>query len=356
MINVIAIVLVISALIFFHELGHFLIAKSFGIGVKTFSLGFGPRLASFNLGETQYRLSAIPLGGYVHMVGESPEAEIPSGFSTQSSFSARPPWQRMLVVAAGPVFNFILTWIIYTFIFMCSGQQAVLPKVGEVLKDGPAKEAGIKSGDLVLSINGQNVKYWSDMAEFIRQNKNKELTLQIKRNEQVVDVSLKPEVQTTKNIFGEKIKVPRIGIVASQEVVHIPMGALDSIWSGLVQTGELICLTWDGLIKIIERVVPLKTIGGPIMIAQLVSQQAEQGIVDVLALTALISINLGILNFLPIPVLDGGHILFYGLETILRRPLDLRWRTIAMQIGISLLIALMALAVYNDIYRIINTK
>lgn len=356
MLNVVAIILVIGALIFFHELGHFLVAKFFKIGVKTFSLGFGPRLASFNLGETQYRLSAIPLGGYVHMVGESPEAEIPSGFSPQSSFSARPPWQRMLVVVAGPFFNFILAWVIYTFIFMFSGQQALLPKVGEVLKETPAKKAGIKSGDLVLSINGQNIRYWRDMSNYIRQSETKELSLKIKRNEQVIDVSLKPEMQTTKNIFGEEIKVPRVGIVASQEVVHISMGPLDSIWSGLVKTGELIALTWEGLIKLIERIVPLKTIGGPIMIAQLVSQQAEQGLVDVLALTALISINLGILNLLPIPVLDGGHILFYGLETILRRPLDPRWRTIAMQIGISLLIALMALAVYNDIYRIINTK
>ncbi len=356
MLSIIAIVLVLGALIFFHELGHFLVAKSFRMGVKTFSLGFGPKLAGFHLGKTNYVLSAFPLGGYVQLVGETPEAEIPEDFDQSENFSLRPPWQRMLVVSAGPFFNFLLAWAIYVLIFLFIGSQAMLPVVGEVKEDSPAQKANLKAGDKILSIENQEIEYWQDMAEQIKSGSGQELHFRIERDNQILEMEIRPEVQTTKNIFGETIKVPRIGIVASKEVVNVPMGPLESLWGAVVQTWNLIALTVEALVKIIERIVPLKTIGGPIMIAQLVSQQAHQGLVDVLALTALISINLGLINLLPIPVLDGGHILFYSLETILRRPLDPKWRELAMKIGISLLIALMALAVYNDIYRILHTK
>jgi regulator of sigma E protease len=356
MLSVIAIILVLGALIFFHELGHFLLAKLFKMGVKTFSLGFGPRLAGFSTGKTDYVLSAVPLGGYVQLVGESPDAELPEGFSQAESFSDRPPWQRMLVVAAGPIFNFVLAVAIYWGIFLGAGQQALLPVVGEVQKDTPAAEAGLQAGDRVLAINGQEIEYWHEMAQRIQKSGGQPLNLQVSREQAIRELTVKPQIQTTENIFGESIKVPRIGVVAAQETVHIPMGPLESGKQSIIQTGRLIVLTFEGIIKIIERVVPLDTIGGPIMIAQLVSKQASQGLVDVLALTALISINLGILNLLPIPVLDGGHILFFGLETILRRPIDQKWRILATKIGLTLLIALMALAVYNDIYRIMHTK
>jgi regulator of sigma E protease len=356
MLSAIAIVLVLGILIFFHEFGHFSVAKAFGMGVRTFSLGFGKKIAGFKRGQTEYKISVVPLGGYVHLVGENPGEDLPKGFSAEESFSRRPPWQRMLVVAAGPIFNFLLAWIIYLGIFLVVGQQALLPQIGQVQKDTPAQEAGLQSGDRIVEINGAKIDYWHELAEHIRQNKGEALLLTVSRERSLIDIQVKPEIQTTENIFGEKIEVPRIGIVAAQETVYIDMGPLDAAWSSLVQTWNLIKLTFEGLIKIIERVVPLKTIGGPIMIAQLVSSQAQQGFVDVLALTALISINLGLLNLLPIPVLDGGHIIFFGLETILRRPLDPKWRDIAIRVGLTLLIALMALAVYNDLYRIMHTK
>jgi len=356
MISIIAIILVLGALIFFHELGHFLLAKLFNMGVKTFSLGFGPKLVGFRKGKTDYVLSAVPLGGYVQLVGESPDAELPEGFTEAESFSERPPWQRMLVVAAGPLFNFFLAIAIYWGIFIGAGQQALLPVIGEVQKDTPAAEAGLQAGDRVLSIDGRDIDYWHEMAELIGKSRGEALTLKVSREESIREFNLKPQIQTTENIFGETIEVPRIGVVAAQETVHIPLGPLESGKQSIIQTGRLIALTFQGIIKIIERVVPLETIGGPIMIAQLVSKQADQGLVDVLALTALISINLGILNLLPIPVLDGGHILFFGLETVLRRPIDPKWRVLATKIGLTLLIALMALAVYNDIYRIMHTK
>jgi len=356
MLNVIAIVLVLGALIFFHELGHFLIAKLLGVGVKTFSLGFGPKLLSCSGKSTEYRLSAIPLGGYVQLVGEDPDSEIPENFTLEQSFSARPPWQRMSVVAAGPVFNFVLAWFIYWGIFVGAGQQALLPKIGKVQNDTPAHAAGLEQGDLIKRVNGQKIQYWGDLAEFIRKSRGEELRLTVQREGSRVKFHLEPEVLVSKNIFGEEIKSPKIGIVASGDTVRIEQGFFQASWSGMKQMVNLLRLTWTGIIKMIEGVVPLKEIGGPIMIAQLTSEQAEKGLVNVLGLTALISINLGLLNLLPIPVLDGGHLLFYAIEIVLRRPLDYKWRMLAIKIGITLVIALMVLAVYNDIYRLLHTK
>ena len=355
-ISIIAIALVLGGLIFFHELGHFLLAKAFRVGVKTFSLGFGPRLAGFTLGQTDYQLSAVPLGGYVQMVGESPDAELPEGFDEADSFSLRPPWQKMLVVAAGPVFNLILAWALYFLIFFFAGQQVLLPTVGEVVQDSPAREAGIRAEDRVLKINGRRVEYWSDLASMIRKNREQPLHLEVERGNKVLEFTIQPEIETSTNIFGEEITVPRIGIVAADDWVTRSMGLFESAWAGVAQTWRLFALTWTGIIKMIERVVPIESIGGPIMIAQLVSQQAQQGLVDVLSLAALISINLALLNLLPIPVLDGGHLLFFGLEIVFRKPIDPKWRDVATRIGLSLLILLMALAVYNDIYRIISVQ
>jgi regulator of sigma E protease len=193
------------------------------------------------------------------------------------------------------------------------------------------------------------------MAGFIRKGgQNQELQLQVLREQRTLEVSLKPELQSTKNLFGEQVQVPRIGVVASGETVRISMGPLESGWAGLAQTGQLIKLTVVGIGKLIARVVPLEQLGGPILIAQLVSEQAEQGFVDVLALTALISINLGLINLLPIPVLDGGHLIFYGLETILGRPIDPKWREMAVKIGLVLILGIMFLAIYNDIFRLVQ--
>jgi regulator of sigma E protease len=352
--STIAIILVLGGLIFFHELGHFLVARFFKIGVSTFSLGFGPRIAGASWGKTDYRVSAVPLGGYVHLVGESPEAELPEGFEDQESFSQRPPWQRMLVVAAGPVFNFLLALIIYWGIFWAQGQQAILPEIGEVQPKSPAYEAGIKPGDKVVSINGDKIDYWSQMAERIRTSQNAPLNLKVSRDKKLLTIEVQPELQTRKNIFGEEVKVPMLGITAAGTTVNIHLGPLQAAGAAVNQTWKLIKLTVEGIVKLVERIIPLETIGGPIMIAQLVSEQAQQSVVSVLALAALISINLGLLNLLPIPVLDGGHIIFFAIETVLGRPLSPKWQQLTMKIGLSLLILLMALAVYNDLQRILQ--
>ncbi|MCF8085490.1 MAG: RIP metalloprotease RseP [Desulfohalobiaceae bacterium] len=352
MISVVAIVLVLGALIFFHELGHFAVAKSMGIGVRTFALGFGKKVAGFTLGETEYRLCLVPLGGYVQLLGESPGEELSQEDEVRKSFSHRPPWQRMLVVGAGPVFNFLLALVIYAGIFLIVGQQMLAPTIGSVVEGAPAERAGLKPGDRIVSIQGEPIDYWHQLAEHIQGSEGKRLVLRVERDDSIRTIRVTPRMQTAKNIFGEEVKAARIGIQVAGDTIYRDLGPLEAVGAGIQRTWQVVKLTFLGLVKIIQQAVPLKSLGGPILIAQLVGEQAQQGLLDVLSLTALISVNLGILNLLPVPVLDGGHLLFFGLETVLGRPVDPKWREVAMRIGLSLLIALMILVIYNDLFRL----
>jgi regulator of sigma E protease len=352
--STLAIILVLGALIFFHELGHFLVARSMDIGVKAFSLGFGPKLWKKTWGQTEYRLSAIPLGGYVQLVGEHREDEVPEGFSPSQSFAQRPPWQRMLVVAAGPVFNFLLAWLIYWGIFWAQGQTELLPRIGEIQPESPAQIAGVMAGDVVTAVNDIPTTYWQDLSEAIRTSDGAALQLSIQRGQQLVSVRVTPHLQERKNIFGETKQVPMVGIIAAGETTTIDLSILEAASAGAAQTWALSKLTFQGIVKLVERVVPLDNIGGPIMIAQMVGQQAHEGVVNLLAITALISINLGLLNLLPIPVLDGGHILFCAIEWIRKRPLDEKLQNITTRLGLAFLLALMGLAIFNDIWRSFN--
>ncbi len=350
--DIVAVICVLGLLILFHELGHFLVAKFFGIGVKTFSLGFGNRLVGIRYGKTEYRISLIPLGGYVKFFGEE-EGDDDPRFSDEEDFSKRPPYQRMLVVMAGPVFNVLLAWILYFFIFMNVGQQVLSTKIGDVVENSPAQIAGLKKGDEIVSINGKKTKYWHDIVEIITTTKDYPLAVEVKRGEEFIIFEITPKMEKVKNIFGEEIEVPKLGIVASNEWRHINLSPFKSLTESFKQTWIITKLTFEGIIKLIERVIPPETVGGPIMIAQLVSKEAKAGFWELLALTALISINLGILNLLPIPVLDGGHIFFYLLEMIMRRPLSPNVREVATKIGLAILIFIMIFAVYNDINRMI---
>ncbi len=352
--SALAIILVLGALIFFHELGHFLIARFLGMGVNAFSLGFGPRIWKKTLGQTEYRLSALPLGGYVQLVGEQADEELPEGFTSDQSFALRPPWQRMCVVAAGPLFNFILAWFIYWGIFWSQGQMELLPRIGEAQPDSPALAAGIQPDDLVTAIDGRTIIYWGDLAKAIQTSQGNPLNLTIRRNEATVHIQVTPHLQEQTNLFGEKKQVPMLGISAAGETVTLKLSPLQAAGEGIRQTWVLSKLTFQGLVKLVERVVPLDNVGGPIMIAQMVGEQAHEGIVNLLALTALISINLGLLNLLPIPILDGGHILFCAIEWVRGRPLDERLQNITMRIGLALLLSLMGLAIFNDILRQFN--
>ncbi len=352
--SIVYVLIVLGGLIFFHELGHFLMARVFGMGVTTFSLGFGPKLLKYTYGKTEYCLSIIPLGGYCALVAEDSTEELPEGFTEKESFALRPAWQRLLVVIAGPLANILLAWFICWGLAFGYGQQHVLPVIGKVVENSAAAQAGIQESDKILAINGNAIKDWTAMSEAISASKGALMQVQLLRAGKEEEISLKAQAAVHKNIFGEDVHTYAIGVRSAGEIHLSPVSFWDSASVGAKRTWEMVELTWMGFVKLFQRVVPLDQVGGPIMIAQMVGQQAERGLAPVLALAALISVNLGILNLLPIPVLDGGHIVFYTFEMLFRRPVPARVRNILAQVGFVLLIGLMLLATFNDIWRIVK--
>jgi regulator of sigma E protease len=351
MLSILSFIVVLGILIFVHEFGHFLFAKLFGVGVEKFSLGFGPKLVGKQVGETEYLISAFPLGGYVKMVGEMDAAEL-SEEDRDRSFAAKPPLKRLVIVAAGPFFNLLFAYLLFIVIYAV-GVPAVTSKIGEVMKDKPAARAGLKPNDVITAINGKPVTRWDDFAKDVAESKGQPVNLVVSRNGTVLSFRVTPEVMTTKNLLGESVTSPIIGVVAAHETVTEHFSPPMAFVKGSAYTWNVIKLTILSIVKLLERAIPLDTVGGPIMIAKMAGQQAEAGGVSFLAFMALLSVNLGILNLLPVPILDGGHIFFCGWELLFRRPVSLKSREIAQQIGLVLLIGLMALAFYNDIARYI---
>lgn len=367
-------IIVLGILIFVHELGHFLLAKLMGVSVEKFSLGFGPKLIGKKIGETEYLLSAFPLGGYVKMFGEGgfieggeqdPRPEVENAESSETSepvlreltddekarsFAHKPVLARIAIVMAGPLFNLIFAWFI--FIVLCMmGVPTVTSKIGEALKDKPAAKAGILKGDVIIAINRKPINRWDQIAEGVATSKGQALTLTVKREARDITFTITPEPRIAKNLFGEKINGYAIGVASAGEVVTEHFNPFQAVIKGTEQTWKVIDLTFMSLVKMVQRVVPMDSVGGPIMIAKMAGEQASAGIAPFLAFMALLSVNLGVLNLLPVPVLDGGHLLFYFIELIIRRPVPQKIREYSQQIGMVLLLGLMVLAFYNDIIR-----
>ncbi len=350
-VSIFSLIIVLGVLIFFHELGHFLVARLLGVGVEKFSLGFGPKLVGKTIGITEYRISAIPLGGYVKMVGESPDSELdPSDIPV--SFTHKHVFKRILIVAAGPFFNILLALIIFFGIFQISGLLILKPGIGEVNEGTPAYMAGLKKDDLVVSIDGVDISSWEDMANAIMASKGKALAISVLRGDTILTKDVAPEVKKFKNIFNEDVDRYVIGITASGEVFRKNLNFFQAFSESFIQTYEITALTIKGIVKLFQGTVSPKTLGGPIMIAQMAGQQAKEGVVNLIFFIALISINLAILNFLPIPVLDGGHLLFFFIEAVKGSPVSVKIREISQQAGIFVLILLMIYVFYNDIARV----
>lgn len=341
--------LALSFLIFFHELGHFLIARAFGVKVEVFSIGFGKKLISKTYGDTQYALSLIPLGGYVKMKGQN-DADPLDQSSDSDSYNSKAPWKRICILLAGPMFNILLAFLIYSSLSY-GEKQVLLPTLGEIKTDYPASKAGLKSGDKVLSINGESIKTWGEMAEMIANSSS--LNLQVKRGSEILSFSLNPKEIEGKNIFGESKKHYVIGVGAKGEFGSMHFGVLDALKNGAINTYENSKLIFEGIEKLIVGVVPTSEVGGVVSIVQVMHKASQSGWVSFALLVALISINLGVLNLLPIPALDGGHIIFNLYEMIFRRPPTpsvLYYLTIG---GWVVLLGLMVLGLYNDLHRIL---
>lgn len=341
----------LSFLIFFHELGHFLVARFFGVKVEVFSIGFGKKLIKKTYGSTEYALSLIPLGGYVKMKGQDDSNPLDQ-CGEGDSYSSKTPLQRIAILLAGPLFNIFLSLFIYVGIFY-GEREVLLPVVGEVQNDMPAFHSGLQRWDRIQKINGEKVLSWNDVAGKIAQAQGK-MTLLIERGGRELSLGVIPAILERPNIFGEMQKVSVVGIRPIGEIGSVHYGILDALILGAEQTLSSAKLIIQGVQKLFVGIVPASEIGGVISIVQVMDQAHEVGVVQFLALVALISINLGILNLLPIPALDGGHIIFNLYELLTQRspsPNVLHYLTI---LGWAVLFGLLVLGFYNDIARMVK--
>jgi regulator of sigma E protease len=346
--SIVAAIIGLGVLIVFHEFGHFIVAKLCGVGVLTFSVGFGPKLLVKKKGETEYALSAFPLGGYVKMVGEDPDEEVLQT-DVQRSFAHKPLLQRIAIVAAGPGFNLLLAVLLLMVVFLFYGVPVVSTQIGGVEKGSPAELAGVQRGDRIMGVNGRTVDTWETLSSAIKKSEGNPLSLRVLRESKEVDLTVEPRKKEARNIFGERRDEWMIGI-GSQVTIEKGNPGL-SIIKAFTQTYEYAKLTLVALFKMITGEVSPRNLGGPILIAQMAGQQAQEGFASFLAFVAVLSINLGVLNLLPVPVLDGGHLLFFLVEAVIGRPVSVRYREVAQQVGVFLLLLLMVYAFYNDIAR-----
>jgi regulator of sigma E protease len=444
--TVVSFIVVIGVLILIHEFGHFIVARLTGVGVERFSIGFGPVLLRWRGKETEYCLSVIPMGGYVKMVGE--ENPLEGGGSPTSdpakAFATKPLWARFLIVFAGPGMNFVLAAVIFAIVLGTVGRPVWPAVVGKVAEGGPAAAAGLRSGDLIVRVNGVPVRNWEDFDRVassggrplqivvsrggveetlvlnprhavtrdpifkeprdtweigagpqltpqigvvnsgspaeraglragdavlavagegvftpedlmlaIQKRPGQTFELTVERDAQRQTVSVTAERRLDKTPSGEETPVGRIGVsIVTKTVKYEPYSPLAAVWYGGVRTWDMTVVTVKGLWKIVSRQIDSSNIGGPIQIASEAGRQAKEGFGSLALFTAIISVNLAVLNLLPVPMLDGGHLLFFVIEAVMGRPLSLKKREAAQQLGFVLLVLLMVFALYNDLVRI----
>lgn len=354
---VIIFLVILTVVVFVHEMGHFLVARWNGVRVEVFSIGFGPELFGFTAKSgTRWKIGMLPLGGYVKMFGDADAASTPD-FSTdlppdlqRFSFRHKKVHQRAAIVAAGPAMNFIFGIVVLAGMFMIYGQPRTAPVIGQVQEGSAAAAAGLLAGDRVREANGQGVERFQDLQRIIRLTVGEPVDLIIDRHGQSMRLTAQPRVTEVKDIFGNVHKTPVLGIVAdpdSTEVVHYdPVSAL---WAATRETGDMVTSTLIGLGQMATGQRESDELGGPLRIAKGAGQAAQLGIGSVVFYTILLSINLGLINLFPVPLLDGGHLLFYGVEALQGRPLGPRAQEYGFRIGLILVFALMLFATRNDL-------
>lgn len=336
-----------------HEFGHFIAAKRQGVKIEKFSFGFGPRLFGIKKGDTDYAVSLIPLGGYVKMAGDEPALAKGEGFE----YLSKSVWQRFLIVLCGPFLNYLLGFLLFWFVFFI-GAPTATSRVGEILKGYPAESAGLKQNDRIISVDGKATKYWEALTDIIHNKTDGSLKLIVERETDGVkktrEITLTPKRKEITDIFGKKRVISLIGVSPSGEVISVRYGLFDSFFKAGQQIARLTGITYKSLLFIATGKMSVKeSMTGPIGIFIITRQAAKLGLVYLLQMMAILSASLAIFNLLPIPVLDGGHILFLIIEKIKGRPLSAKAQEIATQAGLFLLIALMVFVFYSDTLKFI---
>ena len=361
---VIPFLFVLTIVVFFHELGHFLVGRWAGVKVLTFSLGFGPDLFGFNDRHgTRWKVSAIPLGGYVKFFGDETEASTPSAEALAQmtaeerdlSFHHKKVGPRAAIVAAGPIANFLLAIVIFACMFTFFGKPNTSARVDKIEANSAAAAAGFQTGDIVTAIDGSKIETFSDMQRIVSGRAGEKLTFTVKRGETSLQLQGTPELREVKDPFGNVQRLGVLGITrqtATGDVVTERVDPVTAVWLGVKETWFVIDRTLAYISRIFTGRESADQVGGPLRIAQMSGQVATIGLGALIQLAAVLSISIGLLNLFPVPLLDGGHLLFYAIEAARGRPLSERAQEVGFRIGLGLVLMLMVFATYNDILHL----
>lgn len=353
-------VLIISVIVFVHEFGHYIVAKWCGVKIDAFSIGFGKELFGWNdKSGTRWRIASLPLGGYVKMFGDASAAstadkdalEAMSDEERKVSFHHKPLRQKAAVVSAGPITNFLLCIVLLTGMIYTVGMPSTKPVVGEVMPDTPAAAAGLKPGDVVTQVNNEEIKQFNDIPMAIATNLGKPIDLSIRRGEENIHLIITPKMMETEDGLGNKVTEPRIGIMSTKiEVKDVSLP--QALWEATYRTYMICANTLKAVGQMIAGERSIKELKSPLGIAKFSGQATEKGIATVIWLMAMLSANLGLINLFPIPVLDGGHLMYYAAEAVRGRPMAEKVQEWGYRVGFSLIMMLMAVTLFNDIKQI----
>ena len=356
--------IVLTVVVFIHELGHFLVGRWCGVGVNAFSIGFGPEIVGFtDKHGTRWKLSAVPLGGYVKFAGDSNGASVPdpetlsqmSAAERAVSFHHKSVWRRAAIVAAGPIANFLLAIAIFAGIVYVSGRHILAPRVEAIQAGSAAERAGFQPGDLVVSINGRTISSFTEMQRIVSASADDTLSVVIDRNGRQVTLTAVPDLKEQETPFGKQ-RIGLLGLQASrapEDLAHVRYGILESVKLGAVETWYVIDRTFTYIGRLVMGRESADQLSGPIRIAQVSGQVANLGGTSgLVSLVAVLSVSIGLINLFPIPLLDGGHLLFYAIEALRGRPLSDRAQEIGFRIGLAIVVMLMLFATWNDLVHL----
>ncbi len=348
---------VLTVLVFVHEMGHYLLARYFGVRVEVFSIGFGPELFGWtDKAQTRWKFSLIPLGGYVKMFGDADAASRPGHGSEMTdeeksvSFHHKPLGQKSWIIAGGPLANFVLAIIFLAGLFAFVGQPFTTPKVGGVQPESAAEAAGIQVGDIILAIDGEPIERFEQIQRIVQVSPEKPLEILVQRGNEQVTLLAIPQRAVQDNL-GRSQEVGRLGVTSSG-VDYVRHGPVEALWRGIEETGALSLATLQAVGEIITGTRSTNELGGVIRIAEVSGEAADIGFSSIIWLMAVLSINLGLINLFPIPILDGGHLLFYAIEVVIGRPLGEKAQEYGFRIGLALVLSLFVFVTWNDLVHL----